>query len=131
MATAAVAINATLYDKLNFDLLRDIRPVASIIRVPLVLELNPLVPAKTIPEFIAYAKANPGKISMASPGIGTASHMAGELFKMMTGVEMLHVPYRGDAPALTDVMGGKFRSFLVTCLRPLSMSGPANYAHSQ
>ena len=107
MATAAVAINATLYDKLNFDLLRDIRPVASIIRVPLVLELNPLVPAKTIPEFIAYAKANPGKISMASPGIGTASHMAGELFKMMTGVEMLHVPYRGDAPALTDVMGGQ------------------------
>jgi tripartite-type tricarboxylate transporter receptor subunit TctC len=107
MAFAAVAINATLYDKLNFDLLRDIRPVASIIRVPLVLELNPLVPAKTIPEFIAYAKANPGKISMASPGIGTASHMAGELFKMMTGVEMLHVPYRGDAPALTDVMGGQ------------------------
>jgi tripartite-type tricarboxylate transporter receptor subunit TctC len=107
MATAAVAINATLYDKLNFDLLRDIRPVASIIRVPLVLELNPLVPAKTVPEFIAYAKANPGKISMASPGIGTASHMAGELFKMMTGVEMLHVPYRGDAPALTDVMGGQ------------------------
>ena len=131
MATAAVAINATLYDKLNFDLLRDIRPVASIIRVPLVLELNPLVPAKTIPEFIAYAKANPGKISMASPGIGTASHMAGELFKMMTGVEMLHVPYRGDAPALTDVWAGKFRSFLVTCLRPLSMSGQANYAHSQ
>ena len=107
MATAAVAINATLYDKLNFDFLRDIRPVASIILVPLVLEVNPLVPAKTIPEFIAYAKANPGKISMASPGIGTASHMAGELFKMMTGVEMLHVPYRGDAPALTDVMGGQ------------------------
>ena len=107
MATAAVAINARLYDKLNFDLLRDIMPVASMIRVPLVLELNPLVPAKTVPEFIAYAKANPGKISMASPGIGTASHMAGELFKMMTGVEMLHVPYRGDAPALTNVMGGQ------------------------
>jgi tripartite-type tricarboxylate transporter receptor subunit TctC len=107
MATAAVAVNATLYDKLNFDLMRDITPVASLIRVPLLLELNPLVPAKTVSEFIAYAKANPGKISMASPGIGTATHMAGELFKMMTGVEMLHVPYRGDAPALTDVIGGQ------------------------
>jgi tripartite-type tricarboxylate transporter receptor subunit TctC len=89
------AINATLYDKLNFDFIRDIAPVASINRGPLVMEVNPVVPAKTVPEFIAYAKANPGKINMASPGNGTAGHVAGELFKMMTGVNMLHVPYRG------------------------------------
>jgi tripartite-type tricarboxylate transporter receptor subunit TctC len=101
------AINATLYEKLNFDIVRDIAPVAGIIRVPLVMVVNPAVPAKTVPEFIAYAKANPGKINMASAGNGTPQHVSGELFKMMTGVNMIHVPYRGDAPALTDLMGGQ------------------------
>jgi tripartite-type tricarboxylate transporter receptor subunit TctC len=103
------AINATLYDKLNFDFIRDIAPVASINRGPLVMEVNPLVPAKTVPEFIAYAKANPGKINMASPGNGTAGHVAGELFKMMTGVNMLHVPYRGTPQAITDLLGGQMQ----------------------
>ena len=101
------AINATLYDKLNFNFIRDIAPVAGIIRVPLVMVVNPSVPAKTVPEFIAYAKANPGKINMASAGIGTPGHVAGELFKMMAGVDMVHVPYRGAAPALTDLLGGQ------------------------
>src|SRR6516164_9519946 len=100
-------INATLYEKLNFNLITDIAPVAAIARAPIVLLVNPLVPAKTVPEFTAYAKANPGKISMASPGIGTPGHVAGELFKMMTGVNIQHVPYRGQAPALTDLLGGQ------------------------
>ena len=91
----ANAINATLYDKLNFNFIRDIAPVAGIIRTPNVMVVNPSVPAKTVPEFIAYAKANPGKINMASAGNGSATHMSGELFKMMTGVDMVHVPYRG------------------------------------
>ena len=103
----ANAINATLYDKLNFNFIRDIAPVAGIIRVPNVMVVNPSVPAKTVPEFIAYAKANPGKVNMASAGNGTAPHVAGELFKMMTGVNMVHVPYRGGAPALTDLLGGQ------------------------
>ena len=103
----ANAINATLYEKLNFNFIRDIAPVASIIREPHVMVVNPSVPAKTVPEFIAYAKANPGKLSMASAGNGTASHMAGELFKMMAGVDMVHVPYRGGGPALTDLLGGQ------------------------
>jgi tripartite-type tricarboxylate transporter receptor subunit TctC len=101
------AINATLYDKLNFNFIRDIAPVASIMRVPNVMEVNPSVPATTVPEFIAYAKANPGKINMASAGNGTSQHVSGELFKMMTGVDMVHVPYRGGAPALTDLLGGQ------------------------
>ena len=101
------AINATLYDKLNFNFIRDIAPVASLIREPNVMVVNPSVPAKTVPEFIAYAKANPGKLNMASAGNGTASHMAGELFKMMAGVNMVHVPYRGGGPALTDLLGGQ------------------------
>jgi tripartite-type tricarboxylate transporter receptor subunit TctC len=104
------AINATLYDNLNFNFIRDIAPVASIIRVPLVMEVNPSVPVKTVPEFIAYAKANPGKISYASAGIGTPQHVSAELFKMMTGVNMVHVPYRGAAPALMDLIGGRCRS---------------------
>jgi len=107
LVNTAGAINATLYDKLNFSLIRDIAPVAGIIRTPLVMTVNPSVPVKTVPEFIAYAKANPGKINMASGGIGTPQHVAGELFKMMTGVNMLHVPYRGEAPALTDMLGGQ------------------------
>jgi tripartite-type tricarboxylate transporter receptor subunit TctC len=99
------AINATLYDRLNF--IGDIAPVAGLIRVPYVMEVNPLVPVKTVPEFIAYTKANPGKVNMASAGVGVPGHMSGELFKMMTGVNMLHIPYRGSAPALTDLLGGR------------------------
>src|SRR5947208_9128558 len=101
------AINATLYEKLNFNFIRDIAGVAGIISLPEVMVINPSVPAKTIPEFIAYAKPNPGKISMASGGIGTPGHLSGELFKIMTGVNMVHVPYRGLAPALTDLLGGQ------------------------
>jgi len=105
--SVANAINPTLYTKLNYDYMRDFVPVASIDIVPNVMDVNPLVPATTIPEFIAYAKANPGKISMGSGGIGSSPHVAGELFKMMTGVEMLHVPYRGVAPATTDLLAGQ------------------------
>jgi tripartite-type tricarboxylate transporter receptor subunit TctC len=101
------AINATFYDKLPFNLVRDIAPVAGINRVPYVMEVNPSVPAKTVPEFIAYAKANSGKINMASAGNGSVQHVSGELFKTMTGVSMVHVPYRGGAPALTDLIGGQ------------------------
>jgi tripartite-type tricarboxylate transporter receptor subunit TctC len=104
---ASAAINATLYEKLNFNFIRDIAPVASISRVPNVLVVHPSFPAKTVAEFIAHAKAHPGKISMASPGIGSPQHVAGELFKMMTSVNMIHVPYRGLAPALTDLLGGQ------------------------
>ena len=100
------AINATL-SKLNFDLRRDIAPVASLIHSPFVMVINPSFPAKTVPEFIAYAKANPGKVNFASGGVGFATHVAGELFKMLAGVDMLHVPYRGQAPALTDLIGGR------------------------
>ena len=105
------AINATLYDKLNFNFIRDIAPVAGIIRQPNVMVVNPSVPAKTVPEFIAYAKANPGKISMASAGNGNPAHVSGELFKMMTGVNMVHVPYRGGAPALTDLLAGQVQVY--------------------
>jgi tripartite-type tricarboxylate transporter receptor subunit TctC len=101
------AINATLYDKLSFNFIRDIAPVAGATRASLVMVVNPAFPAKTVPEFIAYAKANPGKLNMASSGNGTPQHIAGELFKMMTGINMLHVPYRGVAPALTDLFGGQ------------------------
>jgi tripartite-type tricarboxylate transporter receptor subunit TctC len=107
LVTAANAINATLYEKLSFNLSRDIAPVAGIIVVPNVMVVNPSVPAKTVPEFIAYAKANPGKINMASGPIGGSSHVSGELFKMMTGTDMLLVSYRGTAPALTDLLGGQ------------------------
>ena len=107
LATSANAVNATLYENLNFNFIRDIAPVASVIDAPFVMEVNPSHPAKTVPEFIAYAKANPGRISMASPGVGTSTHMSGELFKMMTGVNMVHVPYRGDAPAITDLISGQ------------------------
>jgi tripartite-type tricarboxylate transporter receptor subunit TctC len=107
LAGAYNAINATLYDKLNFNFIRDIAPVAGIIAVPNVMVVNPSVPAKTVPEFIAYAKANPVKLSMASAGIGAPSHLAGELFKLMTGVDLVHVPYRSSGPALTDLLGGQ------------------------
>src|SRR5262245_55201989 len=107
LVAPANAINATLYDKLNFNFLRDIAPVAGIIRFPNVVVVNPSVPIKTIPELIAYAKANPGKLNMASSGNGSTIHMSGELFKMMTGINMVHVPYRGGAPALTDMISGQ------------------------
>jgi tripartite-type tricarboxylate transporter receptor subunit TctC len=101
------AINATLYDNLAFNFIRDIAPVAGIVQVPNIMEVNPSVPARTVPEFIAYAKANPGKLSMASAGVGTGPHVSGELFKMMTGVDIVHVPYRGGGPALSDMLGGQ------------------------
>src|SRR5262245_2692542 len=99
------AINATLYERLNFNFIRDIAPVASISRETFALEVHPSFPAKTVPEFIAHAKANPGKLSLASPGSGTGPHMAGELFKMMAGVDLVHVPYRGSACALHGLIG--------------------------
>jgi len=101
------AINATLYEKLNFNVIRDISPVASMARAPNVMEVSLSVPVKTVPEFIAYAKANPGKLNMASSGAGSSLHMSGELFKMMTGVNLTHVPYRGSVPALTDMLSGQ------------------------
>jgi tripartite-type tricarboxylate transporter receptor subunit TctC len=107
MVSSANAANAALYDKLSFNFIRDIAPVASIIGAPYVMAVNPTVPAKTVPEFIAYAKANPGKLSMASVGIGSGTHLAGELFKIMAGVDMVHVPYRGAGPAYNDLLGGQ------------------------
>jgi len=107
LVAPANAINATLYDKLTFNFLRDIEPVAGIIRFPNVVVVNPSLPIKTIPELIAYAKANPGKLNMASSGNGSTIHMSGELFKMLTGINMVHVPYRGGAPALTDLIAGQ------------------------
>jgi tripartite-type tricarboxylate transporter receptor subunit TctC len=106
----AAAINATLYQKLSFNFIRDIAPIATIYNAPLVMEVNPSLPFKTVPEFIAYAKANPGKINFASSGSGTSSHVTGELFKRMAGVDMQHVPYRGAAPALTDLLGGQVQA---------------------
>ena len=107
LAAVPNAVNATLFEKLNFNFIRDIAPVAGIIRVPMAVLVHPSVPAKTIPEFIAYAKANPGKVNMASAGTGSAPHMAGELFNVMAGVSMIHVPYRGQGPALSDLLGGQ------------------------
>lgn len=104
---AAQAVNATLYEKLNYNFTRDIAPVGSICREPNVMVVNPSVPAESVPEFIAYARAHPGKLNMASAGNGTIGHMAGELFKMMTGIDMVHVPYRSGAPAITDLLGGQ------------------------
>jgi tripartite-type tricarboxylate transporter receptor subunit TctC len=116
LVNAGNAINATLYDKLKYNLIRDIAPVAGIIGVPLVMQVNPSVPVKTVPEFIAYAKANPAKLNMASAGNGTPQHVSGELFKMMAGVNMTHVPYRGSAPALTDLLGGQVQIVFDTTL---------------
>jgi tripartite-type tricarboxylate transporter receptor subunit TctC len=107
LASASNAINSTLYERLNFNFIRDIAPVAAIIRVPNVMVVHPSVPARGVVEFIAFAKANPGKAIMASPGNGTSGHISGELFKMMTSVNLLHVPYRGSTPALTDLIGGQ------------------------
>ena len=105
------AVNTTLYDNLSFNFIRDIAPVASISRNPFVLEVHPSVPAKSVPEFVAYLKANPGKINFGSSGNGSAPHIAGELFKMMAAVDLVHVPYRGDQPAITDLLGGRIQVF--------------------
>jgi tripartite-type tricarboxylate transporter receptor subunit TctC len=107
LVDSTAAINATLYDKLNFVFLRDIAPIAGILRLPYVLVVHPSVPAHTVPELIAYAKANPGRINMASPGTGTGPHVAGELFKMAAAIDMVHVPYRGGGPVMTDLLGGQ------------------------
>jgi tripartite-type tricarboxylate transporter receptor subunit TctC len=134
LVAPANAINATLVDKLNHNFMRDIAPVAGINRFANVMEVNPAVPAKTVPEFIAYAKANPGKLSMASSGAGSTIHMSGELFKMMTGIQMTHVPYRGSAPALTDMISGQVQVMFDNIpssiehiragkLRPLAVTG--------
>ena len=128
LAMSANAINASLYDNLHFNFIRDTAPVASIATIPLVMEVNPSVPAKTIPEFIAYAKANPGKINMASGGIGSPLHVAGELFKMMAGVNLVHVPYRGEALALPDLLGGQVQVMFGVMPLRLATSGPANCA---
>jgi len=114
LVSAANAINATLYPNLNFNFIRDMAPVATVAQVPQVMEVNPSVPATTVPEFIAYAKANPSKINMASAGNGSVQHVAGELFKMMTGVEMVHVPYKGAGPALVDLLGGQMQAMFDT-----------------
>jgi len=114
LATMSNATNATLYDKLKFNFIRDIAPVAGIDREPNVMVVNASVPAKTVSEFIAYAKANPGTITMASIGIGSSPHLIGELFKMMTGVDLVHVPYRGGAPAVTDLLGGQVQVYFGT-----------------
>ncbi len=114
LASTANAINASLYDKLNFEFARDIAPVASVVRGPNVMVVHPSFPATTVPEFIAYAKANPQKVSMASAGVGSPQHMSGELFKMMAGVNMQHVPYRGGPPALTDLLGGQVQVYFAT-----------------
>jgi tripartite-type tricarboxylate transporter receptor subunit TctC len=111
---ASSAINATLYEKLSFNILRDIAPVSGIISIPFIIAVNPSFPAKTVSEFIAYARANQGKVNLASGGNGTAGHLSGELFKMMAGINMVHVPYRGEAPALTDMLGGQVQAMFGT-----------------
>src|SRR5262249_19669678 len=122
------AINATLYENLNFNFIRDIAPVGSIGSVPNLIVVHPSVPAKSVPELIAYAKAKPGKLNMASGGNGTPQHVTGELFKLMTGTNIVHVQYRGSGPALTDLLGGQVcRWRLPPCLHPSSMSGPAGF----
>jgi tripartite-type tricarboxylate transporter receptor subunit TctC len=139
LVAPANAINATLYDNLSFNFIRDIAPVASISRLPLVMVVNPSLPAKTVPELIAYAKANPGKISMASGGNGTTPHVAGELFKIMAGINMVHVPYRGVGPALADLLAGEVQVLFAGTLeslehiragklRPLAVTGATRSA---
>jgi tripartite-type tricarboxylate transporter receptor subunit TctC len=119
MVAASAAINATLYENLNFNFIRDIAPIAGLIRQPQIVVIHPSVPATTVPDFIAYAKANPNKLSFASPGIGTAPHLAGELFKMMSGVNMTHVPYHGAAAALNDLLSGEVQVMITAAAREL------------
>jgi tripartite-type tricarboxylate transporter receptor subunit TctC len=128
------AINATFYKRLQFNFMRDIAPIAAVMHAPYIMEINPSVPAKTVPEFIAYVKAHPGTISMASAGVGTTPHLTGELFKQMTGVDMTHVPYRGGAPALNDLLAGQVQLYFASApetieyikagsVRPLAVTG--------
>jgi tripartite-type tricarboxylate transporter receptor subunit TctC len=124
MCASSNAINATLYEKLNFNFIRDIAPVAGIIRAPFVIVVNPSFPATTVPEFIAYAKANPGKLSMGSAGVGSGNHLSGELFKMTAGVNLIHVPYRGESAALADMLGGQVQVIFGT------MPGTIEYIRS-
>ena len=138
LVDASAAPNATLYDNLNFNFIRDIAPVAGIARVPAVMVVNPSVPANTLPEFIAYAKANPGKVNFASAGIGSPPHLAGELFNMSAGIKMVHVPYRGGPPALTDILRGQVQVMFTSLptieyiragkLRPLAVAGATRSA---
>ena len=134
----ANAVNASLYERLDFNFIRDIAPVAGLVHLPLVLIVNPSVPTKTAAEFIAYAKANPGKLNFASSGNGTSEHLAGELFKIMTSVDMIHVPFRGGAPALTALLGGQVQAFFVVAstalaglkagMRPLAVTTATRWA---
>jgi tripartite-type tricarboxylate transporter receptor subunit TctC len=127
---AAGVTSALLYHKLNFNLIRDIAPVAGVIRVTYVIVVNPSVPAKTVPEFIAYAKANPGKVNKAATGTGTGDHIAGELFKMMAGVDMVHVPYRGGGPALADLIAGQVQVMFPTTVSSIEyMPGGERFLH--
>ena len=128
LVNPANAINATLYQKLPFNFMHDTAPVGGIMRVPNVMEVNPSVPAKTVAEFIAYAKANPGKINWASSGNGTSVHLSGELFKIMTGVDLTHVPYRGSAPALTDMISGTVQVMFDNMPSSLPLSRPESCA---
>ncbi len=128
LVNPANTINASLYKHLNFVFLRDIDPVAGFIRVPNVMEVNPSVPVKTVAEFIAYVKANPDKLNMASSGNGTSIHLSGELFKMMTGLKMTHVPYKGSAPMLTDLLGGQVQVTFDNLPSSIATSKPANCA---
>jgi tripartite-type tricarboxylate transporter receptor subunit TctC len=123
MVAASAAINATLYENLKFNFMRDIAPIASIVRQPQIVVVHPSVPATTVPELIAYAKANPNKLSFASPGIGTAPHLAGELFKMMSGIDMTHVPYHGAAAALNDLLSGQVQVMITAAARELVKDG--------
>jgi tripartite-type tricarboxylate transporter receptor subunit TctC len=123
MVAASAAINATLYENLSFNFMRDIAPIASMVRQPQLFVVHPSVPAATIPDFIAYAKANPDKLSFASPGIGTAPHLAGELFKMMSGITMTHVPYHGAAAALNDMVSGQIQVMITAAARELVKDG--------
>ena len=135
LVPTAAAINTTLYDKLNFNFLRDVAPVAGVTRVPNIMLVPSSVPAHSVAEFIAYAKANPGKVSMASAGVGSGPHLGGELFKMMAGVDMVHVPYRGGPPALTDLIAGRVQVLFINApvsehiragrLRALAVTGDA------
>ena len=113
-AGSPAAINATLYDNLNFNFIHDIAPVGSVERMPLIMAVNPALPAKTVPQFIDYAKANPGKINLGSGGVGSTGHVSGEMFNMMAGIKIAHVPYRGEAPALTDLLGGQVQVVFAT-----------------
>ena len=128
VAVGTNTINPALYPNLNFNFIRDLAMVAGILRTPLVLEVNPAVPVTSVPELIAYAKANPGKLAIGSFGTGSISHIAGEMFKMTTGTDMVHVPYRGSAPLVVDLLGGQVQVAFDNCRRPSSIFAPAGCA---